>query len=155
MDDGESDPALEAVVEEELAAACEVITVVHQYWDVLSRRGQLQNLKPDDEVVLGVKVGGGGAGRGPKLAASHRLRDWDGGGQQTAGRGPGQTWPRLREGRSHGLGQRVVLVVAVHLKYHRLSLHVLYEGSGHRDGDVLNVVEVKRRSFPVVFQWFS
>ena len=101
-------------------------------------------------------MGGGGAGGGPVLAAPHWLRDGDGWRQQSPGWRPGQTWSNLRptDWRS-SLGYRVMLVVAVHLEYHRLGLHVLYEGPGHRDGDVLNVVEVQRGALPAIFQRFS
>ena len=143
VDDCESNPSLEAVVQEELASTCEVVAVVYQDWYVLPGRGQLQDLKPDDQVVLGVEVGGGGAGGSPVLAAPHRLGDWDGGGQQTAGWRPGEAGACLRGTRSHGsLGERMLLVVAVHLEYHWLGLHVLYEGPRHGDCDVLNMVEV-------------
>ena len=153
VDDGESDPALEAVVEEELTATGEVVTVIHHDRDVLSRGGELQDLKPDDEVVFGVKVGGGGAGRSPVLAAPHWLGDGDGRRQKSPWRRPGQAWPNLRPAHCRGsLGNRVVLVVAVHLEYHRLGLDVLDEGSGDGRRDVLHVVEVQRRSFAIILQ---
>ena len=37
---------------------------------------------------------------------------------------------------------RFLLVVSVHLEYHRLRLHVLNERAGNSNGDVLHVVEV-------------
>jgi len=50
--------------------------------------------------------------------------------------------------------QWVLLIVAVHLKYHGLALHVLYEGPGDSYRDVLHVVEVQGCSFPIILEWF-
>ena len=104
--------------------------------------------------MFGVKVGGGRAGGSPVLAAPHWLRDWDGWRQQSPWWRPGQAWPNLRPAHwRRRLGQRVLLVVAVHLEYHRLGLDVLDEGSGDGRRDVLHVVEVQRRSFAIILQW--
>lgn len=110
--------------------------------------------------MFGVEVGGGGAGGGAVLAAPHRRRDRDGGGQQPPGRGAAQSRPgpsglhrpspSLLGGHP---GELVLLVVAVHLEYHRLGLDVLDEGSGDGRRDVLHVVEVQRRSFAIILQW--
>ena len=102
--------------------------------------------------------GGGTRGR-PELGAPHRRRDWDGRGEQAAGRGPhaarGAAVAGLAEPGGRGPGDRVLLVVAVHLEYHRLRLDVLHEAPGDGRGDVLNVIEVERRSFAAVLQRLS
>ena len=108
--------------------------------------------------MFGVEVGGGGAGGGAVLAAPHRRRDRDGGGQQPPGRGAAQSRPGPSGLHRPSLlgghpGELVLLVVAVHLEYHRLGLDVLDEGSGDGRRDVLHVVEVQRRSFAIILQW--
>ena len=106
--------------------------------------------------MFGVKVGGGGTGGSPVLAAPHWLRDGDGWRQQSPWWRSGQTGSHLRPIDWRGsLGYLVVLVVAIHLEYHRLGFHVLYEGPRHGDGDVLHVVEVQRGALPTIFQRFS
>ena len=54
VDEGEADAALEAVVQVEEAAAGQVLAMVHEDGDIVAGGGQLQDLEPDDQVVLGV-----------------------------------------------------------------------------------------------------
>ena len=56
VDNGETNPALEAVVQVEEAAAGQVLAVVHQHGNVLPGGGQLQDLEPNDQVVLRVDL---------------------------------------------------------------------------------------------------
>ena len=109
--------------------------------------------------MFGVEMRGGGTRGRPELGAPHRRRDGDGGGEQAAGRGPhaarGAAVASLTEPRGRGPGDRVLLVVAVHLEYHRLRLDVLHEAPGHGGGDVLNMIEVERRSLAAVLQRLS
>ena len=48
----QTDSALESVVKEELSTARKVVAVVDQHGHVLATARQLEDLKPDDEVVL-------------------------------------------------------------------------------------------------------
>jgi hypothetical protein len=54
VDQREADSALEAVMQVEEAAAGEVLAVVHEDGHVVPGGGQLQDLEPDDQVMLGV-----------------------------------------------------------------------------------------------------
>ena len=63
--------------------------MVHQDRDVLAGGGQLQDLEPDDDVVLGVDGVGGGQAGGAELAAANGLGDGDGGREEAAGWRPG------------------------------------------------------------------
>ena len=103
--------------------------------------------------------GGGTRGR-PELGAPHRRGDWDSGGQQSPRRRAGEATARgaalaLTEPGGRGPSDRVLLVVAVHLEYHRLRLDVLHEAPGDSRGDVLHVIEVKGGALAAVLQRFS
>jgi hypothetical protein len=52
------------------------------------------------------------------------------------------------------LMQGVLLIVAIHLEYHGLALHVLNEGPGDSHRDVLHMVEVQGCPFPIILKWF-
>ena len=124
----QTDSALESVVKEELSTAREVVAVVDQDGHVLATARQLQDLKPDDEVVLGVDLVCSGAGVRSILAASDWLADRDRGGKEPPRRSSRRIQPWLRNLCWARLA--VLLVVAVHLKDDRLALHVLDKRSG-------------------------
>ena len=63
--------------------------MVDEDGDILPGGGQLEDLEPHDDVVLGVDGIGGGAATGAELAAADGLGDWDGGRKEAAGRGAG------------------------------------------------------------------
>ena len=129
--------------------------MVDQHGHVFATACQLKDLKPDDEVVLRVDLVGSGAGVSPIFAAPDRLADRDGWGQETSWWSSCTVPACLCNITSTWSWLPVLLVVAVHLEYHRLGLHVLYEGPRDSDGDVLNVVEVQRGALPAIFQRFS
>ena len=126
----QTDSALESVVKEELSTARKVVAVVDQHGHVFAAARQLEDLKPDDEVVLRVDLVGGRAGVSPIFAAPDRLADRDGRGEETPWRSScavptclcnlANTWSWLP----------VLLVVAVHLEDDGLALHVLNERPG-------------------------
>ena len=107
-----------------------------------------------------MKMRGGGTRGRPKLGAPHRRGDWDGGRQQSPGRGTCESAARgaaiaLTAPWGRGPGDGVLLVVTVNLEDHRLRLDVLHEAPGDRRGDVLHVVEVEGGALAAVLQRLS
>ena len=100
-----------------------------------------------------VEVAGGRTGGGSVLAASNWLRNGNGRWKESPGRRARST-TRCDRVLLGYLMERVLLIVAIHLKDHGLALHVLNEGPGDSHRDVLHVVEVQGCPFPIVFQWF-
>ena len=104
---------------------------------------------------------GGGAQGSPELGAPHRSGDRNGWRKKTSWRRPcessarGAAVFRLANSRGRRPLDRVLLVMAIHLEYHRLCLDVLHEAPGDGGGDVLHVIEVQRGSFAAVLQRFS
>ena len=104
--------------------------------------------------------GGGAQGR-PELRAPHRCGDRNGWRKKTSWRRPcessarGAAVFRLTNPWSRSPLDRVLLVVAIHLEYHRLCLDVLHEAPGDGGGDVLHVIEVQRGSLAAILQRFS
>ena len=110
--------------------------------------------------MFGMKMRGGWTRGRPELGAPHRRGDWDGGRQQSPGRGTSESAARgaaiaLTSSGGRGPGDGVLLVVAVHLEYHRLRLDVLHEAPGDSRGDVLHVIEVEGGALAAVLQRLS
>ena len=111
--------------------------------------------------MFGVKMRGGGAQGRPELGAPHRCGDRDGWRKKTSWRRPcessarGAAVFRLTNPWSWSPLDRVLLVVAIHLEYHRLCLDVLHEAPGDGGCDVLHVIEVERGSLAAVLQRLS
>ena len=130
MYNGQSNSALESVVEEELSATSQVVAVVDQHRHVLTAARQLEDLKPDDEVVLRVDLVCSGAGVSSILAAPDGLADRDGRRKEPPWWSSCTISSWLRNLSCSWSWLTMLLVVAVHLKDDRLALHVLDERPG-------------------------
>lgn len=136
VDNCDTDPSLNALMQQEQSTARQLIAVLDDSGHVLSVGRQFTNLEPHEDVVLGEYCGRGWTWQRSELGTAHWLTDRYAGWLQA-------TWRRTGVILFRVIVQRMGVVVAKDLEHDRLCLQVLDEGLGNGHRDVLHVVEAE------------